>query len=168
MKNLCSGALSSSSIKSENGITLIALIITIIILVILAAVSIRAAYNSGIIDYSINGTKKYAEEGKKEESTLKNAQEIMKSALGKLNETGNSDVPNLLRKYDLGADGNGKDLYDILYFDWDVDGAFINDPNSITDAHDTVIYLNDLRGDYKEPNQQGYFYIKYNNVYHKY
>ena len=39
--------------KKENGITLIALIITIIILVILAAVSIRAAYNSGIIDYSI-------------------------------------------------------------------------------------------------------------------
>ena len=71
--------------KKENGITLIALIITIIILVILAAVSIRAAYNSGIIDYSINGTKKYQEEAKKEESTIKDIEEIIKSTLSKIN-----------------------------------------------------------------------------------
>ena len=38
--------------KTEKAITLIALIITIIILVILAAVSIRAVYNMGIVNYA--------------------------------------------------------------------------------------------------------------------
>ena len=46
--------------------------------------SIRAAYISGIIDYSINGTRKYTEEGKKEESTIKDIEEIMKSLLSKI------------------------------------------------------------------------------------
>ena len=52
--------------KDEKGITLIALIITIIILVILAMVTSRAAFNSGIIDYSIEGTQKYVEGEKRE------------------------------------------------------------------------------------------------------
>ena len=73
-------------IKKESGITLIALIITIIILVILAAVSIRAAYNSGIIDYSINGVQRYEEAAKDEESKLKNAEEYLASVLNKANK----------------------------------------------------------------------------------
>ena len=72
--------------KRENGITLIALIITIIILVILAAVSIRAAYNSGIIDYSINGTKKYQEEANKEESILSETEDVIASLLSRIDE----------------------------------------------------------------------------------
>ena len=47
-------------LNKETGITLIALIITIIVLVIFAAVSIRAVYNMGIVDYAINGTQNYA------------------------------------------------------------------------------------------------------------
>ena len=45
--------------NKEKGITLIALIITIIILVILAAVSIRAAYNMGIVSHAVNGAEGY-------------------------------------------------------------------------------------------------------------
>ena len=41
--------------KSEKGITLVALIITIIILVILSAVSIGVIYKSKIVDYAIEG-----------------------------------------------------------------------------------------------------------------
>ena len=78
--------------KKENGITLIALIITIIILVILAAVSIRAAYNSGIIDYSINGTRRYMEEEKKEQSTLSETESHLKSLLEKISNLEQSNV----------------------------------------------------------------------------
>ena len=73
-----------NKLRKERGITLIALIITIIILVILAAVSIRAAYNSGIIDYSINGTKKYQEEEKKEESVLSETEVKLKSLINRI------------------------------------------------------------------------------------
>ena len=57
-------------LRGENGITLVALIITIIILVILAAVSITAAFQSGIIDYSVNGTQNYVEAAKAENSLV--------------------------------------------------------------------------------------------------
>ena len=53
--------------KEERGITLIALIITIIILVLLAAISISAVTNSRIIDIATNGAGNYAKEQQKEE-----------------------------------------------------------------------------------------------------
>ena len=77
--------------KNETGITLIALIITIIILVILAAVSIRAAYNSGIIDYSINGTQKYISEAEEEEKVISGAEDIMKSAMARIENLNDED-----------------------------------------------------------------------------
>lgn len=40
--------------KAEKGITLVALVITIIVLIILAGVSISAAFNGGIIDNAKN------------------------------------------------------------------------------------------------------------------
>jgi len=57
-------------LRRENGITLVALIITIIILVILAAVSIAAVYKMGIVNYAINGTQDYATASKKEENDM--------------------------------------------------------------------------------------------------
>ena len=71
-------------LRGENGITLVALIITIIILVILAAVSIMAAYNSGIIDYSINGTQKYVEEANKENTVLSEFESRLDSAIKRI------------------------------------------------------------------------------------
>ena len=61
-----------SKFKKERGITLIALIITIIILVILAAVSIRAITNMKIVDYAINGSQNYVAAGKNENNVLSN------------------------------------------------------------------------------------------------
>ena len=46
--------------REERGITLIALIITIIILVLLATISIRAVVDSRIVDVATNGTGNYA------------------------------------------------------------------------------------------------------------
>jgi len=45
--------------KAEKGITLVALVITIIVLIILAGVSISAAFNGGIIDNAKNAKTEY-------------------------------------------------------------------------------------------------------------
>ena len=50
-----------NKLKNKNGITLVALIITIIVLLILAMVSIRLVMNGGIIDRAEKGTKAYTE-----------------------------------------------------------------------------------------------------------
>ena len=79
-------------INNERGITLIALIITIIILVVLAAVSINAAYNSGIINYSVNGTQNYIVAANAENTAIQNAESIMVSAIDALNESNKSTL----------------------------------------------------------------------------
>ena len=73
--------------KRENsGITLIALIITIIILVILAAVSIRAVTNMGIVGHAIKGTQQYAESAKAENEMQGETGNTIDSALARLRE----------------------------------------------------------------------------------
>ena len=72
--------------RNENGITLIALIITIIILVILAAVSIRAVYNMGIVGHAINGTQQYAEGAKAENEMLGQTVTKLEDAVAKVKE----------------------------------------------------------------------------------
>ena len=57
-------------LRRENGITLIALIITIIILVILAAVSIATVYNMGIVNHAVDGATGYATEAKRENKVM--------------------------------------------------------------------------------------------------
>lgn len=59
--------------KKQNGITLIALIITIIVLVILAAVSINAAFNTGLTEYATNGAEKYKIAEEAERKTIDTA-----------------------------------------------------------------------------------------------
>ena len=84
------GQKETKNLRREGGITLIALIITIIILVILAAVSINAAYNSGIINYAVNGTQNYVEGSKEEQSRISSAEGLMASVMGNLDKIQNS------------------------------------------------------------------------------
>ena len=72
--------------KNQGGITLIALIITIIILVILAAVSIRAVYNMGIVGHAINGTQDYVRAAKAENEMLDTTIANLEQDLAKLKE----------------------------------------------------------------------------------
>ena len=74
------------SLRRQEGITLIALIITIIILVILAAVSIRAVYEMGIVGYAINGTQQYAERAKEENEMLGQTVTKLEDAVSKVKE----------------------------------------------------------------------------------
>lgn len=68
-------------LRQEKGITLVALIITIIVLVILAAVSIAAVYQSNIVDYAVNGAKNYATEAGRENKILESTAAIMSSTV---------------------------------------------------------------------------------------
>lgn len=74
------------STKKEEGITLIVLIITIIVLVILAAVTIKAVYDSNIIGYAVNGATNYASEATRENEILDQTESIIQSAVDKIND----------------------------------------------------------------------------------
>ena len=73
--------------RNEKAITLIALIITIIILVILAAVSIRAVYNMGIVNYAVNGAEGYGKAAKEEEKTMQDVTSFLDETIKKLEDT---------------------------------------------------------------------------------
>ena len=164
--------------RNENGITLIALIITIIILVILAAVSIRAVTNMGIVGHAINGTQQYAEQAKAENEMLGQTATKLEDAVAKVkeiqggsnNNTGNTETEalDLLKDYVLGkADSNGvrpgKKLWGNLY-----NNGFQTQSDSITDTKALPVYLNELWGDYKNGElQTGYYYIRYGNAAYK-
>ncbi len=68
-------------LRQEKGITLVALIITIIILVILAAVSIAAVYNSGIVNYAVNGAVDYANEAARENNIINSTESLLESTI---------------------------------------------------------------------------------------
>ena len=72
--------------KSEGGITLVALIITIIILIILAAVSISALTRDNIIGMATEGAKNYADAAITENSVLKSFEDKISSIDGVLSE----------------------------------------------------------------------------------
>lgn len=80
------GKMKKFRLKQERGITLIALIITIIILVILAAVSIRAVANMGIVGHAINGTQQYARAGADENQILDKTGRRIEDAVSRIKE----------------------------------------------------------------------------------
>lgn len=78
-------------LKKENGITLVALVVTIIILIILAAVSVRVITKSNIINYTKNGAANYQAAENKEEEDLKNVEAMIKDAIGEDETTPDDD-----------------------------------------------------------------------------
>lgn len=53
---------------------------------LLAAVSVRAVYEMGIVGHAVNGTQKYAEESVKENKMLGNTVNYLEDALAKLDD----------------------------------------------------------------------------------
>ena len=74
-----------AKLKQQKAITLIALIITVIIMVILAAVSIRALYNNGLIGRAVNGAQDYAKASKDEERMYNSVTDLLADTLARLN-----------------------------------------------------------------------------------
>ena len=89
---------------NEDGITLIALIITIIVLVILAAVTLNSIFGSNIIGLATNGAINYAEEQQKELGMLNDVSDM----LGEI--TGDTDKPMTPTITLSGTKGNN-DIY---------------------------------------------------------
>ena len=90
--------------KQEGGITLIALIITIIVLVILAAVTLNSLFGNNIIGIAVNGAINYAEEQQKELGMLNEVSDM----LGDI--TGDTDRPMMPSITLNGTKGNN-DIY---------------------------------------------------------
>lgn len=63
--------------RAERGITLVALVITIIVLLILATVTISIVINGGIISRAKNATTIYNEKATAENATIKAAEDNM-------------------------------------------------------------------------------------------
>ena len=98
-------------IRQERGITLIALIITIIVLVILAAVSIRAVTNQKIVEQAVNGSQEYANESLKENKILGDTGNLIEDTVAKLNEI--QSGPALTFDLNGGMSAEGKTEYKI-------------------------------------------------------
>ncbi len=71
-------------VRDEKGITLVALIITIIVLIILAAISIGAVFNSRIIDTATNGVVDYIEAQSREELEFDELDQSIKGIVKKI------------------------------------------------------------------------------------
>ena len=116
-----------NKLERESGITLIALIITIIILVILAAVSIRTVTNMKIVDYAMNGSQNYAVAGIAENKMLDNTVSFIDEAVEKVNnpfqdEEGTKPVTlktaELTEKYGQQVTYSGYEATDIPTTSW--------------------------------------------------
>ena len=71
--------------KNNQGITLIALIITVIILVILVAVSINAVANMGIVGHAVNGSQEYLAKSVEENTAMRSAGNLIENTVEKIN-----------------------------------------------------------------------------------
>ena len=79
--------------KKEKGITLVALILTVILLVILSLVGISVVYNSRIIEFAINGTMKYGQEGINENKVLEGTEDLIESVVDNIKDIGKIPTP---------------------------------------------------------------------------
>ncbi len=71
-------------LRQDKGITLMALIITIIVLVILAAISISAAYQSGIIAFGVNAAYDYGNAALTENNIMAATESYMSSVVSEI------------------------------------------------------------------------------------
>ena len=80
--------------KSNKGITLIALIITIVVLLIIAVVAIGAAQDSNIVGYAQNAAGKYEEGKGLEDNAIAGYENMLNKYANGGNSVGGSSVPN--------------------------------------------------------------------------
>ena len=128
--------------EQERGITLVALIITIITLVILAAVTIRTAYQTGIIQYAMEGTIKFAEAEESENRILNKTEdyieELLSERLGDKNKENEENKENRVNvSFNDGA--NGEAFAEQSYFGSESDIQFNSDRSANVDENGNPI-----------------------------
>ena len=159
-----------TKLKQTKGITLIALIITIIILLILAMVTIRILMNQGIIKHAENATAAYNEAQNNETEYLTYAEGEMDKYAGTSRDGKGDDAdttaPEDLQKYLLSPSLTGRGIFDILdsstFAFKDKDGE-----GSIESASTKVKFLNLYSYTTVKEESVNAFYIKYNNIEYK-
>ena len=103
----------------EKGITLIALVITIIVLLILAGVTLRIVMNGGIINKSQTAVDKYTEESAREKLSLA----IFNYKMGVITgEAGAGENQKTLNDYISEIDGQLSEAEDSKYYEVELDG----------------------------------------------
>ena len=93
-------------IRKERGITLIALIISVVVMVILATVTINSIYNMAIVQKAQNGVQQYARESVKENEMLDSIPGLIENTTGKLSRIING-AGITLNKTELTIDAPG-------------------------------------------------------------
>ena len=106
-------------ITKNNGITLIALVITIIVLLILAGITLRIALNGGILNKSQTAVNKYSEESAREKLSLA----IFNYKMGVITgEAGTGENQKTLNDYIIEIDGQLSEAEDSKYYEVELDG----------------------------------------------
>ena len=80
--------------NNDRGITLIALIITIVVIVIFVAVSIRAVTNTKIVEHAANGVQDYTQKAKNENAMLDASGRRINDAVAKIKEIQGGNAGN--------------------------------------------------------------------------
>jgi len=146
--------------KTQKGITLVALIITIVILLILVSVAISSMQDNGIFGEAQNAGDKYNQ-------TAKNEQDTVNGYVDALNEyfVGSDTDLELMKRYVLGPQKTGRSVFEIVNLDMETAQitSFIDDPASITDASSKITIERNVYG---EGNVAAAL-VKYNNKVYK-
>ena len=131
-------------IKKESAITLIALIITIIILVILAAVSVRAVYNMGIVNHAVNGTEGYAKAAKEENEILQGTKDFLESTVSKIKSIENNTISKGQKAVGGNKEYKSGNYTAIIPEDWVVSGKTTNNDETTISTGLVIYYINDM------------------------
>lgn len=106
------------NMKNRNGITLIALVVTIVVLLILAGVSISLIMdNNGVIQKSKDARREYGQASENEQKELSGLSDWIETAVGKIeyNEELKALKPGDYVIYDTGIEGVGEVTCRVLY-----------------------------------------------------
>ena len=154
------GGIKMKKTKTQKGITLVALIITVVVLLILAAVTINSIQNDGIISKAQYVTNKFDESQKDEQSILDEYFSYLDPDSAAATEL------DLVERYILGADKTGRSALEIANVNAETGAfeSFIDDPDSITDASTTVTYVYAW---YNEDYTKVLTYLGYKNTIYK-
>ena len=94
--------------ESKKGITLIALIITIIVMLILVGVTINVVMQGGLLTKANDAARRYQEEAERENDEISELiNRILEENEGGSDSGTQENIPSSLRKYILGADETG-------------------------------------------------------------